>query len=185
MYSLRELSKLDLTEINRWRANRGLIDGLGAPFRYIDLIIDERWYENYINERARSVRCVVTDEHEEKTPLALVTLAAIDWVSGVCELHIMVAPEWQGRGVGTYAVGAMVRHAFLDLGLRRIELSVLADNVRARSLYEKAGFVEEGVKRGARYKNGSYQDIYIMALLKEDWFSDINRDNSANKFVQE
>lgn len=171
MYALRELSRSDLPEINRWRADQGLIDGLGAPFRYIDLAIDERWYESYLNGRANSVRCVVVDEQETDSPLALITLAAVDWVSRVCELHIMVAPERQGQGVGTYAVGAMLRHAFLDLGLRRVELSVLAENARARALYAKAGFVEEGVKRSARYKNGSYHDLCIMALLKEDWLS--------------
>lgn len=176
MYSLRELSRLDLPEINKWRADRELIDGLGAPFRYIDLTIDERWYEGYLNGRANTVRCVVVDEEAANSPRALVTLAAIDWVNRVCELHIMVAPEWQGQGVGTYAVGAMLRHAFLDLGLRRVELSVLADNARARALYAKAGFVEEGIKRRARYKNGSYHDLRIMALLKKDWLGSIKRD---------
>lgn len=171
MYSLRELSRSDLTEINRWRSDRELIDGLGAPFRYIDLAIDEKWYEGYLNGRANTVRCVVADEETTNSPLALVTLASIDWVSRVCELHIMVAPGCQGQGVGTYAVGAMLQHAFLDLGLRRIELSVLADNARARALYAKAGFAEEGVKRSARYKNGSYHDLCIMALLKEDWLN--------------
>lgn len=174
MYSLRELSRSDLPEINRWRSDRELIDGLGAPFRYIDLSIDERWYEGYLNGRANTVRCVVVDEEATNSPLALVTLASIDWVSRVCELHIMVAPRCQGQGVGTYAVGTMLQHAFLDLGLRRIELSVLADNARARALYEKAGFTEEGVKKSARYKNGLYHDLCIMALLKEDWLNQRN-----------
>ena len=185
MYSLRELSRSDLPEINSWRANRDLIGGLGAPFRYIDLAIDERWYESYLSERANSVRCVVSDGKAADSPLALVTLAAIDWVSRVCELHIMVAPEWQGRGVGTYAVEAMLRHAFLDLGLRRVELSVLADNVRARALYAKVGFKEEGIKRDARYKNGSYHDLHIMALLKEDWRNSFMSDNISGPLAEE
>ena len=185
MYALRELNRSDLQEINRWRADRELINCLGAPFRYIDLAIDERWYESYLNGRSNTVRCVVTDEQKTNSPLALVTLAAIDWVSGVCELHIMVAPEWQGRGVGTYAVGAMLRHAFLDLGLRRVELSVLSDNARARALYIKAGFVEEGVKRGARYKNGTYYDMCIMALLKEEWLDSFKRDELPDQSAKE
>ena len=49
MYKLRELSRKDLMEINRWRNNPELIKLLGAPFRYIDVQIDERWYENYLS----------------------------------------------------------------------------------------------------------------------------------------
>jgi len=40
-------------------------------------------------------------------------------------------------------------------------------NVRARRLYEKMGFVVEGVKRRGVRLDGSYEDLICMAYLIE------------------
>jgi len=54
-----------------------------------------------------------------------------------------------------------------DEGLTRVELEVFASNTAAISLYTKCGFEREGVKRRARYIDGKYDDIILMALLRE------------------
>jgi RimJ/RimL family protein N-acetyltransferase len=79
-------------------------------------------------------------------------------------LGMGVRPDWRGRGVGkallTAAIGAAA-----TLQLSRIELEVYAANAAARALYQSCGFVEEGVKRKARYLDGHHEDIVIMARL--------------------
>jgi RimJ/RimL family protein N-acetyltransferase len=49
--------------------------------------------------------------------------------------------------------------------LERIELGVFASNIPAIKLYEKAGFVVEGVKKKARKLDGVYDDMIQMALF--------------------
>lgn len=169
MLELRELMRGDLAEVNRWRADRGLVGCLGAPFRHIGPEVDEAWFESYLKGRASTVRCAVVEAGEPDCILGLATLASIDWVSRSCVFHIMVGPKAQGRGVGTFALESMVEHAFLDLGLRRVELCVLDSNGRARRLYEKAGFVLEGTRRQAAYKGGKFEDLHVMALLRDEW----------------
>ena len=71
--------------------------------------------------------------------------------------------------MGTFAVTAMLKHAFFNLNLRRVELGVLENNAAARHLYEKVGFVQEGVKREANYKNGKYVNMIMMSILKEEF----------------
>lgn len=44
----------------------------------------------------------------------------------------------------------MLEHAFSNMNLHRVELAVLEDNRRARALYEKVGFVEEGKETGSK-----------------------------------
>lgn len=167
---MRELRREDVSVINRWRRDRELVACLGAPYRYIGPEVDLAWFDGYLASRGSAVRCVTVEEDSPEVPLCLTTLSGIDWVNGSCELHIMVGEESnRGRGVGTFSVFEMVRHAFEDLNLRRVELSVLDANARARGLYEKAGFEYEGLKRQARYKQGEYVDLRMMALLKEDW----------------
>jgi RimJ/RimL family protein N-acetyltransferase len=50
-------------------------------------------------------------------------------------------------------------------GFVRIELSVRADNLRAVRLYEKVGFVREGVLRDAVFVDGKLHNALAMALI--------------------
>jgi len=53
------------------------------------------------------------------------------------------------------------------LRIERVELEVFAGNDRARRLYERHGFVVEGVRRGARKLDGRREDVIVMGRLKE------------------
>ena len=77
--------------------------------------------------------------------------------------------ENHGKGIGTFAIRAMVDHAFYNLNLRRLQLEVLEYNHVAQRLYKKVGFVEEGRKRKAVYKDGQYVDYMIMGLLRNEY----------------
>lgn len=171
MYSLRELEKKDLPTINKWRNSPELISFLGAPFRFINLQVDEKWYDNYMANRGNAIRCAIVEEEKDEI-LGLVSLVSIDFLNQSAELHIMIGnKENRGKGIGTFAVRAMVHHAFFNMNLHRVELTVLESNSRARHLYEKVGFVEEGLKRKAKYKNGEFVDMLLYSILKEDYSS--------------
>ncbi len=77
--------------------------------------------------------------------------------------------EDRGRGFGTDALRTMVRWAFRHLNLHRIELSVEPDNARAVRVYEKLGFVREGMRREHHYDDGCYRDELIMGLLGREF----------------
>ncbi len=49
-------------------------------------------------------------------------------------------PAWYGRGLGTEATQLIVDHGMAVIGLRRIKLTVLARNSRAKAVYERVGF---------------------------------------------
>lgn len=167
MYKIRELQREDLQIINKWRNDSDLIANLGAPFRYINSDVENRWYENYLNNRNTSVRCAILKQDEI---IGLVSLVSIDQLNQSGELHIMIGNRmWQNQGAGTFGLTEMIKHAFYNLNLRRLELSVLETNERACHLYEKLGFVYEGLKRQAKYKNGSFVNVRFYGLLKEDF----------------
>lgn len=173
MYRLREIERRDLPVINSWRNDRDLISHLGAPFRYIGPEVDDNWYEAYLAARTTTVRCAVVDEQD--TVLGVVYLTGIDAVNRSAVLSVMVGnAENRSRGIGSFAVSEMLEHAFHNLNLNRVELSVLTENIIAIHLYEKLGFVREGVKRQARFKDGSYSDLAIYALLREDYEENVD-----------
>jgi|SRR5205814_6489856 len=78
-------------------------------------------------------------------------------------LGISVAPEVQGRGIGSALMAAMCDYADNWIGALRMELTVYTDNARAIALYRKFGFEIEGTFRGYAMRNGHYADAYAMA----------------------
>ena len=169
MFHLRELERKDLPAINKWRNDPELIALLGAPFRYINLDVDTKWYESYMGNRGSAVRCALTEDDSDEI-LGLVSLVSINYMNQSAELHIMIGDKQnQGRGLGTFAVRSMLDHSFNNMNLQRVELMVLEDNVRAKHLYEKCGFVYEGRKRKAKYKNGKFVDMLMYSILKPEF----------------
>ena len=169
MYRLRELERKDLAVINGWRNDPELIASLGAPFRFINLDVDQKWFDSYMQNRNSNVRCAIVEDGNDEI-LGLVSLTGIDYINQSAHFHIMIGENNnQGKGIGTFAVNAMLRHAFYNMNLNRIELGVLAENVRAKHVYEKTGFKQEGVKRSAIYKNGKFVDILMYSIMKSEF----------------
>jgi RimJ/RimL family protein N-acetyltransferase len=169
MVTLRELARADLPAINRWRQDRDLVDGLGAPARYITEEVDQAWFEDYLRRRGTDVRCaILVDDRPE--PVGLVSLTGVDPVHRCAEFHLLVGDRTlHGRGVGTSATSQMLRHAFRDLNLHRVFLRVLTYNAAAIRVYEKAGFQREGVAREAAFKRGRYEDMVQMGILQSEF----------------
>lgn len=169
MYKLREIEKKDIETINRWRNNPELIKTLGAPFRFINTDVDYKWFEQYMNNRTKEVRCAIVDECNDEI-LGMASLTSVDYLNQIAEFHIMIGDKSnQGKGIGTFAVNEMLKLAFQHMNLFRVELSVLETNVIAKKVYEKCGFVYEGRKRLARYKNGERIDLLLYSILKNEY----------------
>jgi ribosomal protein S18 acetylase RimI-like enzyme len=74
-----------------------------------------------------------------------------------------VDPGWQGRGVGQALLEAAAEEARAR-GARKLSLRVLGWNTTARRLYERCGFVVEGVLAAEFLLHGEYVDDVLMAL---------------------
>jgi putative acetyltransferase len=86
--------------------------------------------------------------------------------SHVGSVGMGVHDAWAGKGAGTALMGAMVGLADNWLGLKRLELTVYADNTRAIGLYERFGFVREGLHKDFALRDGAFVDALAMARLR-------------------
>ncbi|MDN3396824.1 MULTISPECIES: GNAT family protein [unclassified Pseudoalteromonas] len=164
---LRELSIADIEILNEWRNTKKTVDYLGANFRYVDMAIDKKWFENYQNNRANNVRLAICCQ-ETNQLLGAVYLLNIDWLNRNTEFAIWLGDESiRGQGVGERATTLALEHAFLDLNLHRVYLTVLEKNLAAIGLYNKIGFKKEGTLVDAVYKNGKYINMTSMAIIKK------------------
>jgi len=81
-------------------------------------------------------------------------------------LGIGVLANYRGQGIGEALIRAALEKAKLKK-LTRIELTVREKNKAAIALYEKIGFVAEGLHRNAVRIENKYENIISMALLFE------------------
>src|SRR5215510_1513546 len=82
------------------------------------------------------------------------------------EIGMMVRDDWQGKGVGTALMRAIIDLADKWLNLTRIELTVFTDNEPAIALYRKFGFQIEGTLRKFAFRDGEFVDAYSMARIR-------------------
>ncbi|MDP6426232.1 MAG: GNAT family protein, partial [Dehalococcoidia bacterium] len=63
----------------------------------------------------------------------------------------------------------LLKHAFEQLNMNKISDETLSKEV-ADFLIKTVGFKMEGVRRRELYKNGKYVDLYLIGLLKEEFY---------------
>jgi putative acetyltransferase len=81
-------------------------------------------------------------------------------------LGMTVRRDFQGKGVGSALMKALVDLADGWLNVTRLELTVYTDNAAAIALYRKHGFQVEGTHVAYALRDGRYVDAHCMARVK-------------------
>ena len=81
---------------------------------------------------------------------------------------LAVHPSFRNQGVADRAARLFQRHLIFDLGYHRLQLEIYGFNERAMRHAERAGFVHEGVRRKAYWRNDEWVDGVIYGLVRED-----------------
>jgi RimJ/RimL family protein N-acetyltransferase len=169
--SLRPVEARDAEQLNAWQNDaeiRDLIMGFRGPVR---LESTEEWIRN-ISDQNLKTRAIFAIRIGGDIA-GLCQLQSIDWVQRTAMLGVYVGHrERRGGGVGEIAVCLILDYGFKALDMHRIGLEVLASNARAKGLYERVGFVREGVVRQAYQRGGRREDVEIWGLLRDEWTFD-------------
>ena len=81
---------------------------------------------------------------------------------------LAVHPDFRGRRLADRAAQLFQRHLIFELGFHRLQLEIYGFNERAQSHAKRAGFVKEGVRRKAYWRNDEWVDGVIFGLVRED-----------------
>ena len=88
-----------------------------------------------------------------------------------CNFRIALSAGGRDRGIGTEATRLVVEHVFEaidDPPVHRLSLEVFDFNPRAMTVYERCGFVREGVLRDVIFWRGEFHDAIVMSILRTD-----------------
>ncbi|KRL37918.1 GNAT family N-acetyltransferase [Liquorilactobacillus uvarum] len=107
---------------------------------------------------------------ENDSPVGFVSIYNIEWNNRSGTLAIGVGCESDRHlGYGTDALKLMMKYAFNELNLDRLDLEVVEYNHAAHMLYEKLGFKLGGRRREAVLRDGKRFDILILDILRSEW----------------
>ena len=74
----------------------------------------------------------------------------------------------RGRGYGTRAQRLVAEYLFAHTQLNRVEAETETGNVAERRALEKAGFTQEGILRGACFRDGQWRDMVVYSMIRCD-----------------
>jgi RimJ/RimL family protein N-acetyltransferase len=93
-----------------------------------------------------------------------------DPANGVIEIgNIWMSPPLQRTRESTEAMYLMIRHAFDDLGVRRLEWKCDALNAPSRAAALRFGFEFEGIFKQHMIIKGRNRDTAWFAIIDKDW----------------
>jgi [ribosomal protein S5]-alanine N-acetyltransferase len=127
---------------------------------------------NYIEDVAASpdnVFCAIVQK-EDGRHIGNVKLGPIDWNHLRGEVGLMIGERdaW-GKGYATEAFKLIARHGFCNLNLNKVTAGAYVANVGSIRAMVKVGFVQEGLRRCHYRIDGSYTDLAIFGILREDF----------------
>jgi RimJ/RimL family protein N-acetyltransferase len=135
-------------------------------------------YENPEHLRSMLVWAATSDDPlyfalaplPSERPLGIASYLRITPEFGVIEIgHIWFGSQLQRTTAATEAIYLLARHAFDDLGYRRLEWKCNALNATSRRAAERFGFTFEGTFRKHQIVKGRNRDTAWYAITDEDW----------------
>ena len=164
---LRPITADDTDLIVRWR-NKVFVK---KNFLYREELTPEahsNWLKTMVDTGIVIQFIIELTEADKNIPVGSVYLRDIDYENSCAEFGIFIGEENAlGKGIGTESAKLILDFAHEQLGLHRIFLRLLADNMVAYKSYRKVGFVVEGIFRDMKKIDGKFRDIMFMSSIKE------------------
>ena len=151
--------------LNDWEVSKFLAPGIPLP---LTMESETEWFESRRKDKDNIVFAILT--RAENKLIGNCGLHRIDLKNRSAIFGIFIGDKnYWSKGYGTDATHTLLRFAFEELGLNRVELGVYDYNPRAIRSYEKGGFWRDGVRRQGLYREGKLHDEILMCILREEW----------------
>lgn len=80
-----------------------------------------------------------------------------------------ISEEFQGKGIVTDCVKALVTYGFGTLNLHRIRIQCHVENKKSASIPERLGFTFEGIAREDEFLYDHFASSRIYSMLSHEW----------------
>lgn len=148
----------------KWLNDEEILGQIGFIFPPTSEFI-RRWLETGMSGDAQRHFTIMN----AAVPIGFIGIRGINWQSRNGELWIFIGDKnYWGKGFGKESINILVHFAFEELALYRLWAEVFSFNMAAIKMFQKAGFLQEGVWRKSYYHKGKYHDSILMGILHEE-----------------
>ncbi len=100
-----------------------------------------------------------------------VSYQEIIWANSTISIGCWVSKPYQGQGIATRCLTALIDYAVNELKINRVESRTLVENTRARALSERLCMKPEGVLRKSLKMGDAFVDEVVYSILAFEWQS--------------
>lgn len=161
--SIRKFNEKDIPNKIKW-----INDSENNKFLHYDLPLEhEKTLEWFIRNKDRQDRFDAVIEYEG-IPVGIIGLLNIDFKNKKAEYYITLGEkQYKGKGIAYKASIDIIKYAFDELNLNKIYLYTETENKVAQKLFDKLGFIREGILRQDLIINNEKKDRYLYAIFNK------------------
>ena len=131
----------------------------------------QQWFTTTVTDSSK-IHFVIVDNQTNEL-IGMVGLLGISNKDRHAEVYLTIGEkEYRGKGLSTEILKILITYSFQNLGLERLYAHNFIYNIASQKMFEKVGFIKEGVMRKHSFKNGRLEDINVYGLLKEEWINE-------------
>lgn len=161
--SIRKFEDRDVENKVRW-----INDPRNHTYLHYDLPLEvektRKWFQS-IKDRTDRYDAVI---EADGVAVGLIGLLGIDMRNRKAEYYVCLGEQaYRGKGIAGEATKLLLKYAFVDLNINKVYLYTEYDNLKARRLFEKAGFIQEGLLKEDLIYNGRRVDRYVYGYTKQ------------------
>tara|TARA_B110001452_G_scaffold210688_1_gene181118 strand:+ start:925 stop:1473 length:549 start_codon:yes stop_codon:yes gene_type:complete len=162
---LRAIESDDLILLNKWANNPEIQYWLGGWHFPSSIKDQKKWYDS-LEINSKNQRFAITTNEEGLIGTA--NLVDIDWKNKNAFHGLLIGDkDIRGKGYGRDAVFAIMQYAFEELGLNRLDGSIIEYNINSFKLYiDKCGWKKEGVKKEWYFRKNQFWDKVVVGITK-------------------
>lgn len=160
------LELFQLVESNRTHLREWLpwVDSITSSHQYFPII--NAWLKQYADHKGLNAGIRFNGKL-----VGVISLNSIDWNNQQTTLGYYLGKGYEGKGIMTRTVQAILSYIFLHLHLHRVEVRCGVHNTKSRAIPERLGFIKEGVIRDGEFLYDHYHDLVVYGMLSQDWFN--------------
>ncbi len=163
---LRAIEHADLPALQRWANDpeiQRLLGGWHFPINQRDQQI---WFES-LNCQSSNQRFAVQAPSGELVGTA--NLVSIDWKNRNAFHGVLIGDRnVRGKGYGVDAIMAIMRYAFDELGLQRLDTDIIEYNtISLKAHVDRCGWLIEGRRSQAYFRGGKFWEKVILGITQE------------------
>ena len=107
---------------------------------------------------------------QEHGAIGMTNLVEINWKDRNAFHGMLLGSQWRGQGYGVDTVMTIMRYAFDELGLERLDTTIIEHNQASYKLYViKCGWTDEGRKKNAYYRQDRYWSKIVAGITRKEY----------------